>query len=332
MASLLFLLALLALVGGVALFVADAREREAKAPGFVPPQDPQPEPLQQPPHPERKNSNGAQSVFGLPGGQRRERKAWAEQNGFSYAKEDDSLVGEWHRGPAAGGVRPRDVVTGAAYGHALHVADLAGATVMAVATGAESAAVVEMSRTGQSAHGTEPAGATETPAEDLIDVAEEAGFRIRGNYPGATRRFIDDRVRTALAELPAEVTEVWLEGEWVLAILGQPGQRVAADRFDAALAPLALLADAARVLPPAVDKPLPKAQLRDESNSPVTRPEEPVELPTRRTGGARGDVADRGVGDDDVEAIAGTEHRTDLTRVWRMQKPPSIFDQEDTNE
>lgn len=317
MASILFLLALLALVGGVTLFVADSRERAARAPGFVPPQDPQPEPLQQLPHPERK----APAKFGFPGGQRRERKAWAEHNGYAFAKEDDSLAGEWHRGPAAGGVRPRDVVTGAAYGHPLHVADLAGVTVMAMATGAESAAEVEMHRAGS-----EPAP-PQAP-EDLVAVGREAGFDIYGNYPGATQRFVDERVRTALTELPGAVTEVWFEGEWVLANIGQ----APADQLDAVLAPLALLADAARVLPPVVDKQLPQQQLRVDANSPVTRPEDPVELPTRRTGGARGDVEERGVGDDDVAAIAGTEHGTDLTRVRRVQKPPSIFDEEDTNE
>ena len=71
----------------------------------------------------------------------------------------------------------------------------------------------------------------------------------------------------------------------------------------------------------------PAAAPQAENEPVMQRPEDPVELPTRTTGGERGEVADHTIGGDDVEAIAGDERRVvDLTRVRRMQGPSSIFD------
>lgn len=361
MASLLFLLALIAFAGGVALFVADSRERAAKAPGFTPPQDPQAEPLQQPEHPERApeepktepaepkrpdiepepepepepaqipelTPEPAPKKLTLPGAQRRERKAWAAERGYDFAKTDDMLAGEWHRGAAAAGAAPRDVATGAAYGHTVHVVDLAGTTVVAMNTGGDSAVVVDLRRVGL---------AKQESSDDLISLGVVEGFELLGTNAGVGRRFVDKRVRTALEQMPKAVAAVWLEGEWALAQLAE----AKTDALDDVLAPLALIADAARTLPPRQDTPLtmpfPTRNIPQtaaptpdtpKEPAPVQRPEEPIELPTRTTGGARGDLDERELGADDVEAIAGTEHRTDLTRVRRNQKPSSIFDQEE---
>lgn len=370
MASLLFLLALVAFAGGVALFVADSRERAAKAPGFIPPQDPQAEPLQQPEHPERapeepettqheprrpeiepepehtpepaqtpahtpepeptQKPQTASKKLTLPGAQRRERKAWAAQRGYDFAKTDDLLAGEWHRGAAAGGAAPRDVATGAAYGHTVHFLDLGGTTVVAMSTGGDSAVVVDLRRIGL---------VEQASSDDLISLGEVEGFELLCTNAGVGWRFVDRRVRTALEQMPDIVATVWLEGEWALAQL--TGEST--DGWDDVLAPLALIADAARTLPPRHDTPLampfPTREMPGEhvaapdaahsEPAPVQRPEEPIELPTRITGGARGDLSERELGADDVEAIAGAEHRTDLTRVKRNQKPSSIFDQEE---
>lgn len=375
MVALLFLLALLAFGGGVALFVADSRERSAQArdsgqdagqvagpaAGQEPQQDSQPErareaatqtpaqaPTQTPTQTpaqrsesrsaQRAKSRSASLPASLPGGQRRERKAWAESHGFTFSKTDDLLAGEWHRGAAASGAAPHDVLAGSAYGHDTRIVDLGGTTVIAMTTGAVSPVVVDMRRANPDAsHDT--ALSEELSAEtgsDLAKVTDAAGFEVFGTMPGAVRRFVDKRVLTALTELPEAVAAVWCEGEWVLAELDQPGTQA----WEDVLAPLALVADAARTLPPEEDEPFPEPPEPDAHTddahathaAPLQRPENPVELPTRRTGAARGDFEDRELGDDDVETIAGTEHRTDLNRVRRQQKPPSIFDEEDTHE
>lgn len=379
MAALLFLLALLAFGGGVALFVADSRERSAQAgdsgqdagqvagqvagpaAGQETQQDSQPErareaatqtpaqastqaPTQTPAQrsesrsAQRNKSRSASLPASLPGGQRRERKAWAESHGFTFSKTDDLLAGEWHRGAAASGAAPRDVLAGSAYGHDTRIVDLGGTTVIAMTTGAVSPVVVDMRRANPDASPDAQPG-EEVGAEtgsDLAKVTDAAGFEVFGTMPGAVRRFVDKRVLTALTELPAAVAAVWCEGEWVLAELDQPGTQA----WEDVLAPLALVADAARTLPPEEDEPFPEPPEPDTHTddahathaAPLQRPENPVELPTRRTGAARGDFEDRELGDDDVETIAGTEHRTDLNRVRRQQKPPSIFDEEDTHE
>lgn len=67
MVALLLVLAFVALVAGVALFVADARQRSP-------------------------------------------RRAWARSRGFTFAKVDDLLAGEWTRGAASRGATAREVV------------------------------------------------------------------------------------------------------------------------------------------------------------------------------------------------------------------------------
>lgn len=291
MVTLLFLLALAALLGAVALFVSDARERSS-----------------------------------TPG--KRARRAWARERGFTFAATGDLLASELSRGAAAGGAPARNVATGNVYGHDAHVADLGESTIVAMGTGAETRVVVDFRRDGFTGEG----------SDDLMELDEYNGFRGFATEVGAGRRFVDRRVLTALEQLPAAVQTVWFEGAWAIA---QLTREAGPEDWSATLAPLALLADAARTLPPIDDVPLtlpyptrtipgeePAAQLAEPEPEPaLQRPEDPVELPTRTTGGTRGEVEDNDLGGDDVHAIAGDEHRVvGLTRVRRVQGPSSIFD------
>ncbi|WP_301924934.1 hypothetical protein [Corynebacterium glaucum] len=275
----------------------------------------------------------------------RGRKSWAEANGFSYVKQDTSLVDEWQRGAAATGSAITNVATGNWGGHETVVADVGPTTVVAMSTGAVSDVVVDMRRDDFDA----------ASSEDLVEVAKAGDFAVFGTDAGVAQRFVDKRVRDALDLLPATVVAVWFESEWVLAEVGegvQPGE------WEAAFEPLARLADAARTLPPANPLPLavpfptrdipdapepePKlvvapveveaeAEVEEPLNTPkVQRPEEPLELPTRTTGAVRGPAQEHALGGDEVSAIADgpaeTAHNpSDLTRARRTMAPPSIF-------
>lgn len=312
MVAVLFFLAFLALAGAVALYVADARERRSGDEASRSPQKPpQKAPKQKAP---KRGPN------------RRARKAWASAHGFDFPAPQGDFAGQWHRGAAAGGAAPQDVATGAAFGHDTVVGELGGAGIVAMPTGEESDVVVEFQR---------GALKEEENTGDRVQVDPVGDFVCWTTHPAPVRRFVDTRVVTALENMPPQVEAVWFEGEWVLAQCPDP----AAQDFHEVFAPLALLADAARTLPPRVDRPLelpfgvgwaPEVVVdKQVEPDPVQRPEDPVELPTRRTGGERGWVEDREVGGDDVAAIVGEEHRSDLTRVRRMQKPPSIFEEEE---
>ena len=265
MVILLFVLALVALLAAVALFASDSRERST--------------------HPDKPAKPS-----------KRARRAWAREHGYAFASSDDMLASEWSRGAAAGGAPARNVATGSAYGHDAHVADLGEATVIAMGTGAETSAVVDFRRTDFAAEG----------SDDLVELDTHHGFTCFATQAGAGRRFVDKRVLTALEQLPTAVQAVWFEGAWAIAQLGRDATP---QDWDATLAPLALLADAARTLPPIDDTPLnlpfptreipghAPAVVPEAENEPVMqRPEDPVELPTRTTGGERGEVADHTIG------------------------------------
>ena len=308
------------------------------------PEDPEPEPEDEPaPKAVRHRPSGLH----LPGLIRRERKSWAEANGFTFTRRDVFLVDEWSRGAAATGAPARDIVSGGAYGHELLLMDLGGVNVMAMRTGKASDVVVDMRRV----EFDDP----DSSGDDLIRVQETEGFRVYATEAGVGKRLVDVRVTTALSQLPESVTAVWMESDWVLA------QTTPASRsgdWDAMLAPLALLADAARVLPPQeedvddiwvsdftpsrpVAHPVSPERLAavppvpgpDESElvetPPVVRPEEPLELPTRTRAEYRGTVPPRALGVDDVEAIADgreTDPGSDGTRILRrFRSGPSIF-------
>ena len=302
-----------------------------------------PEPASPTPTPRPHRKSGLQ----LPGASRRERKTWAEARGFEFAKSDDLLAGEWQRGAAAAGAAVKDVVSGQVYGHDMHLADLGRTTVIAMGTGESSDVVVDMRR----------AGFTGFSSADLLEVEQVEGFTVFGTEAGPVARFIDVRVRTALGELPAEVAAVWCESAWVIAELGTG---TAPAQWDAVLAPLALLADAARTLPPSHSRPLelpfparqrvaevaaPPVEERPAGPPKVQRPEDPLEMPTRTTGTVRGPVSRHAIGGDEIAPIADPATRGaagaqaggaadglgDLTRVRRKLTPPSIFDNASEN-
>lgn len=284
----------------------------------------------------------------LPRSLRRERRNWAEAHGFDFSREDEYLHDEWSRGAAASGAVARDIVRGRAEGHELLLMDLGGVNVMAMGTGAASDLVVDFRRSSFGDH--ESSG-------DLLEALTVGDFRVFATEQGPAERLIDARVRAALEQLPEIVTAVWLESDWVLAETDR-GSR-AAD-WDAMLAPLARLADAARVLPPreSAARPTPvghldptrsmgpptggatavasAAEADEEASAParplVVRPEEPLEMPSRVRAEARGVVEPREIGTDEVAAIADGRppERPGPGGIARMPRDlsggPSIFD------
>ncbi|WP_311343126.1 hypothetical protein [Corynebacterium riegelii] len=243
------------------------------------------------------------------------RQAWAKANGFSYAKTDESLTGEWRRGAASAGAAATKVASGVQYGHDTYIADLGSTTVIAMTTGEASDVVVDIRRS------------IDDTDTDLHLITEVEGFRVFGTDTGPIQRFIDVRVSTALEQMPAAVEAVWFEADWVVAQLAHGAKP---SDWHAAFAPLGLLADAARTLPPASPRGLAERGFEvGVDKQKLLRPE--VELPTRVTGTTKGEVDPREVGADDVEPIAGDSRAGDLTRAPRMQQPPSIFE-EDTHE
>lgn len=270
---------------------------------------------------------GRRSLLGsLPGAVARERRAWAAARDYDFAKQDEYLVDEFTRGAAAGGAAPHDVVAGRVLGHEMLLMDIGGVNVMAMRTGAASDVIVDFRRTG---------ALEDTGADDLVPAFEAQGFSVYASDAAVAERLIDARVRTALDSFPQEVTAVWMESEWVLAQMTKDARAV---EWDAMQAPLALLADCARVLPPRsqaaqvlrlgdgdptrsmeqeavtlASGPALVAPERDEFEyPPVERPEEPVPMPTRVTSDVRGPVERTALGADEVDAIADGKDRPDI--------------------
>ena len=356
MASLILILALAVGVVGVGLLYVDTkRRRENAAVEAVPEAVPEPEPQSEPEQESDVASAAKQKhphLLSLPGIGRREKKKWAEHKGFEFYKEDSYLAEEWTRGAAAGGAQPRDIVVGHAFGHEIVLMDLGGVGVMAARTGAASDTVVDFRR----AEVPENVAST-----DLLPVQEIAGFSVFSTEAAVAQRMIDERVTVALEMLPVEVSAVWMESDWVLA---QTTREAHSLQWEQMLAPLALLGDVARVLPPrsAAAQVLriedldptrvipPPAALEptgprlvshpseEIAQPPIHRPEEPLELPSRVRSDTRGDIAHHSaLGGDEVDAIAdGREHpqpdgsRARLPR--RLDKGSSIFGDDEPEE
>ncbi|WP_454979033.1 hypothetical protein [Corynebacterium propinquum] len=328
-----------------------------------PESDPDPEPEQQSepeldPDPEQHPTPVAKPAGPrrdsiIPGALRRERRQWAEKNGFSFAKHDDYLVDEWTRGAAAGGAAPKDIVQGSAYGHEMVLMDLGGVNVMAMRTGAATEIVVDFRRADRDQRTdrtTDEAG-----FDDLLEVGHIGDFTAYATDAAVASRMIDARVVTACDNLPEIVTAVWIESDWVLA---QTDKGSHAADWDEMLAPLGLLADAARVLPPrSMAKQILKFDGADptrmmgpkqppvfennqplrvvpdpQDHPPVQRPSEPVELPTRSKADARGYLEPYALGVDEVDAIADGVDKPDESgkrkhpHVKRdLSAGPSIF-------
>lgn len=326
-------------------------ETEAE-PDSEPAPEPVPEPESQPqaqPPTQAQPEHHARLM--LPGALKRERRHWAEAKNFEFLKSDDYLADEWTRGAAASGAAPRDIVVGNVFGHEMLLMDLGGINVMAMRTGAASEEVIDFRRAN---------ALTQESSNDLLEAFSAADFTALATDTAVAQRMRDIRVDVALERMPKEVTGIWMESEWVLA---QTTKNAMSPVWEEMLAPLALLADAARTLPP---RPSSGQELRLEDGDPtrpappagpvelsglptirtspehfehppVQRPEEPIELPTRVIDDSRGDFDDNDtdaydIGADDVDAIGDqpadnqTPNPTDV-RITRQQgTDASIFE------
>lgn len=289
----------------------------------------------------------------LPGAFKRERRNWAEEKNFEFLKSDEYLEDEWARGAASNGASPKDIVVGNVFGHEMLLMDLGGVNVMAMRTGSASAEVLDFRR-----HG----ALQQESSEDLLEAYSTDDFTVLATNTAVAQRMRDIRVNVALERMPEEVTGIWMESEWVLA---QTTKNAFAPVWDEMLAPLALIADAARTLPPRPSsgqllrmedgdptRPAPPAGPVELSglptirtvtdhfeHPPVQRPEEPIVLPTRAIDDSRGEFNEEGtathdIGADDVEAIgdesqdssSDTKNTHDV-RVTRQQGTnASIFE------
>lgn len=280
----------------------------------------------------------------IPGTIRRERKNWAETRGFEYMKSDQYLVDEWTRGVASSGAAPKDIVAGNVYGHEMLLMDIDGVNVMAMRTGAASDVVIDFQRFGSQ---------EAEMSEDLLMAMSIEGFDVYSSDRGVAERMVDERVRIALQRMPEVVSALWLETEWVLA---QTTKHSRTADWEAMLPPLALLADASRVLPPRSSsvhtihledldpaREIPAAPVVDavggtaaagqpEFSRPVIqRPEEPLDMPSRTYSETRGPVEHTAIGADEVDAIAdGNERPTPDSGTARLPRQQfgeaSIFD------
>lgn len=314
----------------------------------APEPEPEPQPQAQPPT-QAQPEHHARLM--LPGALKRERRHWAEAKNFEFLKSDDYLADEWTRGAAASGAAPRDIVVGNVFGHEMLLMDLGGINVMAMRTGAASEEVIDFRRAN---------ALTQESSNDLLEAFSAADFTALATDTAVAQRMRDIRVDVALERMPKEVTGIWMESEWVLA---QTTKNAMSPVWEEMLAPLALLADAARTLPP---RPSSGQELRLEDGDPtrpappagpvelsglptirtspehfehppVQRPEEPIELPTRVVDDSRGDFDDNDtdaydIGADDVDAIGEqpadnqTPNPTDV-RITRQQgTDASIFE------
>ena len=270
----------------------------------------------------------------IPGTIRRERKNWAETRGFEYMKSDQYLVDEWTRGVASSGAAPKDIVAGNVYGHEMLLMDIDGVNVMAMRTGAGADVVIDFQRFGSQ---------EAEMSEDLLMAMSIEGFDVYSSDRGVTERMVDERVRIALQRMPEVVSALWLETEWVLA---QTTKHSRTADWEAMLPPLALLADASRVLPPRSSsvhtihledldpaREIPAASVVDavggtaaagqpEFSRPVIqRPEEPLDMPSRTYSETRGPVEHTAIGADEVDAIAdGNERPTPDSGTARLPR------------
>ena len=326
-------------------------ETEAE-PDSEPAPEPEPVPVPEPePQPPTQAQPEHHARLMLPGALKRERRHWAEAKNFEFLKSDDYLADEWTRGAAASGAAPRDIVVGNVFGHEMLLMDLGGINVMAMRTGAATEEVIDFRRDN---------ALMQESSNDLLEAFSAADFTALATDTAVAQRMRDIRVDVALERMPKEVTGIWMESEWVLA---QTTKNAMSPVWEEMLAPLALLADAARTLPP---RPSSGQELRLEDGDPtrpappagpvelsglptirtspehfehppVQRPEEPIELPTRVVDDSRGDFDDNDtdaydIGADDVDAIGEqpadnqTPNPTDV-RITRQQgTDASIFE------
>nr|WP_120491691.1 hypothetical protein [Corynebacterium lactis] len=160
---------------------------------------------------------------------RQMRKAWATARNATYSRIDRELPSYWQRTPDGDA---KAVVSGFAHGREMHLADIAGATFLALRRPVASDEVFELRRSG---------------GTSLQHVATEAGLVVAATNPELIHRVFDDRANAMLAELDPAVERVWSENEWSVArLVASAGP----DEWSSALDSLAAFSDIARRLPP----------------------------------------------------------------------------------
>ncbi|MDO4929213.1 MAG: hypothetical protein Q3976_09190 [Corynebacterium sp.] len=278
---------------------------------------------------------------------KRERQQWAAQHGFEYTKSDALLADEWTRNAAATGAAARDVVSGIIAGYEVHLADVAGVSILALRRAVASEVIVEFERKDQSS--TPQQAVDETFQETaLVPVATLGDFAYSSTEPAVAQRMIDARLHAAIAKLNAHIVRVWTEYEWLL--LEWDEHATTAD-WDESLTVAADFADITRVLPPipgTQERAMCKTQMDPSRNLPdyfpepvhppehsedtlpqVAREAVAVNLPTRGQAQQHGAVELRGLGTDEVSAIGDGQKPADDhfgTRVLRSSMGSSIFD------
>ena len=205
-----------------------AAERADTAPEPTPEPEPTPAPAPEP--------------SGFTG--RRGRRHWAAAHGFEYTREDRYLTPEWpvsllHQiSPDRVDPPARDLVSGFVDGHQVHIADVAGTTLVALRRSESSPVDVHFTTVAAM-----PAGMRHS---ELCDCPPFTGYSTDNR---ALDRMLDARVTGTLRDLAPYACDVVFSGAWLVA---QLSGRAEAEVWERMLPQLALLGDAARVLPPRV--------------------------------------------------------------------------------
>ena len=175
---------------------------------------------------------------------RRARRQWAAAHGFEYTREDRYLTPEWpvsllHEiSPDRVDPPARDLVSGFVDGHQVHIADVAGTTLVALRRSESSPVDVHFTTVAAM-----PAGMRHS---ELCDCPPFTGYSTDNR---ALDRMLDARVTGTLRDLAPYACDVVFSGAWLVA---QLSGRAEAEVWERMLPQLALLGDAARVLPPRV--------------------------------------------------------------------------------
>lgn len=175
---------------------------------------------------------------------RRARRQWAAAHGFEYMREDRYLTPEWPVSllrlisPTRSDPAARDLVSGFVDGHQVHIADVAGTTLVALRRSESSPVDVHFTTVAAM-----PAGMRHS---ELCDCPPYTGYSTDNR---ALDRMLDGRVTGTLRDLAPYASDVVFSGAWLVARLSG---RAEAEVWERMLPQLALLGDAARVLPPRV--------------------------------------------------------------------------------